>query len=188
MKYDGKRVIIAGGGTGGHLFPALAIGETLEKDGMQVKYIGSKNGIEAKENYIEKNKIELLDLYGVSRSFSLNSFKSNILLLIKIIKSYKKVKNTIDTFKPDLVIGTGGYSCAIPLYLAQKKNIHTAIQEQNVMPGLTTKKFSKKSTIVFTAFDESQKYLNNCNLFLSGNPIRKRIKEKNCMELKKNTI
>ena len=90
MKFDGKRVIIAGGGTGGHLFPALAIGETLEKDGMQVKYIGSKNGIEAKGNYIEKNKIELLDLYGVSRSFSLNSFKSNILLLIKIIKSYIK--------------------------------------------------------------------------------------------------
>ena len=185
MKFNAKRVIIAGGGTGGHLFPALAIGETLEKDGMQVKYIGSKNGIEAKGNYIEKNKIELLDLYGVSRSFSLSSFKKNILLLIKVIKSYIKVKNTINSFKPDLVIGTGGYSCAIPLYLAQKKNIHTAIQEQNVLPGLTTKIFSKKSTIVFTAFDESQKYLNDCNLFLSGNPIRKKFKEINHIEAKR---
>ena len=180
-----KKIIIAGGGTGGHLFPALAIGETLEKDGMQVKYIGSKNGIEATGNYIEKNKIELLDLYGISRSFTLNSFKKNILLILKVIKSYLKVKNTIDSFNPDLVIGTGGYSCAIPLYLAQKKNIHTAIQEQNVLPGLTTKKFSRKSTIVFTAFDESKKYLDNCNLFLSGNPIRKRIKEKDSVLAKK---
>ena len=185
MSLNRKKIIIAGGGTGGHLFPALAIGETLEKDGMQVKYIGSKNGIEATGNYIEKNKIELLDLYGISRSFSLNSFKKNILLILKVIKSYIKVKNTINSFNPDLVIGTGGYSCAIPLYLAQKKNIHTAIQEQNVLPGLTTKKFSRKSTIVFTAFDESKKYLDNCNLFLSGNPIRKRIKEKDCVEAKK---
>ena len=57
MRFNAKRVIIAGGGTGGHLFPAMAIGETLEKDGMQVKYIGSKHGIEAKGNYIEKNKV-----------------------------------------------------------------------------------------------------------------------------------
>ena len=185
MKLNSKRVIIAGGGTGGHLFPAIAIGEILEKDGMQVKYIGSKNGIEGRGNYIEKNKIELLDLYGISRTFSYVSLKKNIQLLIKIVKSYIKVKNIINSFKPDIVIGTGGYSCAIPLYLAQKKNIQTAIQEQNVLPGLTTKKFSKKSTVVFTAFDQSQKYLDNCNLLLSGNPIRKNIKEKKSTEAKK---
>ena len=144
MSINRKKIIIAGGGTGGHLFPALAIGETLEKDGMQVKYIGSKNGIEATGNYIEKNKIELLDLHGISRSFSLNSFKKNILLILKVIKSYIKVKNTINSFNPDLVIGTGGYSCAIPLYLAQKKNIHTANTRAKCSSWINNKKILKK--------------------------------------------
>ncbi len=179
MNSNSKRVIIAGGGTGGHLFPAIAIGEALRKDGFIVKHIGSKNGIEANEKFIQNDQIELLDLNGFSRGFSMGSIIKNIKLLAKIFKSYIKVKNILKKFKPDLVIGTGGYSCAIPLYVALKKNICTAIQEQNVLPGMVTKQFSNKVNVVFTSFEETNSFLNTANCYLTGNPIRERIKNNN---------
>ena len=128
-----KKIIIAGGGTGGHLFPAIAIGQELENEGIIVKYIGSKNGIESSGKFIEKNKIELLDIKGVARDFSISSIIKNIVLPFKVLMTYLRVKRIFKNFNPDLVIGTGGYSCALPLYIAIKKNILTAIQEQNVL-------------------------------------------------------
>ena len=78
MSKHRKKIIIAGGSTGGHLFPAIAIGEALEKDGIEVKYIGSKNGIEANGEFIENEKIELLDLRGFIRSWSIKAIVKNI--------------------------------------------------------------------------------------------------------------
>ena len=177
MSDNRKKIIIAGGGTGGHLFPAIAIGEDLEKDGMNVKYIGSKNGIEANQKFIKNEKIELLDLRGFIRSWSIGSIIKNILLLTKVLKSYIKVKKIFKYFKPDFVIGTGGYACAIPLYLGIKNNIPTAIQEQNVLPGMVTRKFANKVDIIFLSFEETEKHLNKNNYFLVGNPIRSMIKK-----------
>lgn len=180
-----KKIIIAGGGTGGHLFPAIAIGQELENEGIIVKYIGSKNGIESSGKFIEKNKIELLDIKGVARDFSISSIIKNIVLPFKVLMTYLRVKRIFKNFNPDLVIGTGGYSCALPLYIAIKKNILTAIQEQNVLPGLVTRKFSNKVDIVFTSFDATKKYLNKNNYFLTGNPIRKQIKQLDTQESRK---
>ncbi len=177
MSKHRKKIIIAGGGTGGHLFPAIAIGEALEKDGIEVKYIGSKNGIEASGEFIENEKIELLDLRGFIRSWSIRGIVKNILLLTKIFKSYLQVRRIIKNFKPDFIIGTGGYTCAIPLYLGIKNNIPTAIQEQNVLPGMVTRKFADKVNIIFLSFEETKKYLNKDNYLLVGNPIRAMIKE-----------
>ena len=175
MSFNRKRIIIAGGGTGGHLFPAIAIGEALESNGMLVKYIGSKNGIEAKSTFIESEKLELLDLRGFVRSWNFRSIIKNISLLAKIIKSYIKVRKIIKSFNPDFVIGTGGYICAIPLYIAIKNNILTAIQEQNVLPGMVARKFADKVDLVFLSFKESEKYLTKNNYFVVGNPIREMI-------------
>jgi len=185
MSIKSKKIIIAGGGTGGHLFPAIAIGQELENEGIAVKYIGSRNGIESNGKFIEKNKIELLDIKGVARDFSISSIINNIFLPFKVLMSYLRVKRIFKNFNPDLVIGTGGYSCALPLYLAIKKNILTAIQEQNVLPGLVTRKFSNKVDIVFTSFDATKEYLNKNNYFLTGNPIRKQIKQLDMEESRK---
>jgi len=185
MNIKFKKVIIAGGGTGGHLFPAVAIGEELENEGILVKYIGSKNGIESNGKFIEKNKIELLDLRGFARDFKMSSIVKNIVLPFKIFKSYLKVKRVFKNFNPDLVIGTGGYSCALPLYVAIKNNILTAIQEQNVLPGLVTRKFSNKVDAVFISFDKTKEYLNRNNYFLTGTPIRSQIRKIDAQESKK---
>ena len=171
------KVLIAGGGTGGHLFPAIAIGDELKKDNIQVKYIGSKYGIESSYKFIDKKDLSLLDLRGIQRSIGIKSILRNLVLPIKIIKSFYQVNSIIKTFKPDMIIGTGGYSCAIPLYIGIKNKILTAIQEQNVIPGMVTKKFHSKVNFIFTSFKETKEYLNHKNLLFTGNPIRSMIKK-----------
>ena len=177
MKNRTYKIIIAGGGTGGHLFPAIAIGENLISNGVTVKYVGSRYGIESTYKFIDKESIELLDLRGIQRTLSPSSILKNILLPYRIIKSFFQVSSLFRKYKPDFVIGTGGYSCAIPLFIAFRKKILTAIQEQNVIPGLVTTKFSNKVDFIFTSFDETEGYLSNYkNLLCTGNPVRNIIK------------
>ena len=172
-----KKVLIAGGGTGGHLFPAIAIGQELEKDNIEVKYIGSKYGIESSYKFINKDKLHLLNLRGIQRSISIRNIIRNLILPIKLIKSLYQVNSIIRTFKPDMIIGTGGYSCAIPLYVGGRKKILTAIQEQNVIPGMVTKKFCNQVNFIFTSFRETNNYLKHGKILLTGNPIRSMIKK-----------
>ena len=181
-KMSKLKVLIAGGGTGGHLFPAIAIAEQLENENIDVRYIGSKNGIESKYDFIDTNKIDLLDLTGIYRTWSLSNFYKNLILPYKIIRSYFVVRKIFVNYKPDFVIGTGGYSCAIPLYIAIKRKVLTAIQEQNVIPGAVSSILQKKVDIVFTSFKETKKYLNNKNIYMTGNPLRSKISLKDKKE------
>ena len=177
MSIKGYKIVIAGGGTGGHLFPAIAIGDELISRGAEVRYVGSKYGIESKYEFINKENIELLDLKGLQRTLSIRSLLRNILLPYRIIKSFFQINRLFKKFKPDFIIGTGGYLCAIPLFLGLRKKILTAVQEQNVLPGMVTNKFSDKVDFIFTSFEESKEYLSNINkLVCLGNPIRNIIK------------
>jgi len=170
-------IIIAGGGTGGHLFPAIAIGEALHARLPQAKihYLGSIYGIEADVLPVKGLPHTLLPIRGLQRGFSLKATLRNLLLPFRILKSMKQTRKIFSEIVPNLIIGTGGYASAIPLKIANKSNIPTIIQEQNSFPGITTRMFHEKAQLTFLAFPEAQQFLQTENTIVTGNPTRKGI-------------
>ncbi len=170
---DEIRILIAGGGTGGHLFPAIAIGENIQSSNrnVQIHYVGSKFGIESKVLPVKSVSHTLLPIKGLQRNLSLTSLIKNISIPYYYFKSISIAKNIFSEFLPDVVVGTGGYASAIPVKISIKKNIPVLLQEQNSYPGLTTRMYASKSNLVCTAFKEAHQYLKG-NCHLTGNPIR----------------
>ena len=172
------KIIIAGGGTGGHLFPAIAIGEEIKDrfPNAEIHFIGSKFGLESKVFPVKDLLHTLLPIRGLQRSFNISNILKNISLPFKIIKSLFKVNVLYKEFKPSLVIGTGGYASAVPLMVAQLKSpkIPIILQEQNSFPGLTTRWFAKNAKLICSSFDIS-KEINNERIVTTGNPIRNNI-------------
>lgn len=169
-------VLIAGGGTGGHLYPAIAIGESMQAKYVNIKvhYIGSKFGIEATVLPVKALPHTLLPIRGLQRGFSLQSFSRNLLLPWRMYNSMRIAKKMIKQLEPDIIVGTGGYASAIPLKLAVKRNIPIVLQEQNSYPGITTKYFAEKAKQICIAFEAAKDELNG-NTILTGNPIRANI-------------
>ena len=182
---DRLRMIIAGGGTGGHFFPAMAIKDALIKKGVDVKYIGSKHGIEAKKKYLNKSYM-LLNIQGIQRQLTFSSLRKNILFPYRFIQSYFISRRILKDFKPDVVIGTGGYSSGLPLIASINLGITTIIQEQNSYPGITTRYLSKYSNKTFIAYQDAKRFLKKKNIILIGNPIREDIKMINKNKAKNN--
>lgn len=174
--YKTKNIIISGGGTGGHLYPAIAIGDELQiqRPNIFIHYIGSKFGIEKDVLPIKNIQHSLLPIRGLQRSFSFGSIGKNILLPFRIISSISKIKHLFNEIKPHLVIGTGGYASALPLREGIRREIPTLIQEQNSFPGITTRWFANKVNKVCIAFEESQSIIKK-QCILTGNPIRHEI-------------
>ena len=175
---DNFRIIIAGGGTGGHLFPAIAIGEELKErfPKAEIHFIGSDFGLEAKVFPVKDLIHTLLPIRGLQRGFSVSSILKNIILPYRIIRSLLKVNILFREFNPTLVIGTGGYASALPLFMAtmQKTSIPIVLQEQNSFPGITTRWFSKKANLICAAFKTDSLGFDN-KLVITGNPIRSNI-------------
>jgi len=173
-----KKVLIAGGGTGGHFFPAQTLSESLIKNGFLVEMIGSKNGIEAKYATNCIFKIHLLNISGIQRSIHIKSLMMNLLFPIKFILSLIQSIRIILNFKPNVVVGTGGYSSGIPLIAAIILGKKTLIQEQNCYPGITTRVLSSWVNEICIAYKDSKKYLSKNNkIILTGNPIRNNLKK-----------
>ena len=175
---DNSRIIIAGGGTGGHLFPAIAIGEEIKERFPKAKihFIGSDFGLEAKVFPVKDLLHTLLPIRGMQRGLSVNSILKNLILPYRIFRSLLKVSTIFKEFNPTLIIGTGGYASALPLFMAtiQKKSIPIVLQEQNSFPGITTRWFSKKANLICAAFKtDSLNY--HDKLVITGNPIRNNI-------------
>ena len=175
---DNYKIIIAGGGTGGHLFPAIAIGEELKEriPQAQIHFIGSVFGLEAKVFPVKDLLHTLLPIRGLQRGFSFDSLIKNLILPFRIISSLLKIRTLFKDFKPELVIGTGGYASALPLLMAtiQKTSIPIILQEQNSFPGITTRWFANKASLICVAFKIYDKSLNH-KVVLTGNPIRNNI-------------
>ena len=166
MKY-----ILSGGGTGGHIYPALAIGEEIKKKDKraQILYVGKKDSLEEELAKKYNFDFEGIDVSGLPRK-KLN--KDTVITFFNLMKGLNQCTKILDKFKPDIVIGTGGYVCGPIVFKAQQKKIKTVIQEQNAYPGKTNKILAKKADFVFINFMEAKKYLDNENIIFTGNPVR----------------
>ena len=169
------RILITGGGTGGHLFPALAIGDEIKRKNHDtiIHYVGSKYGLESKVYPIKDVLHTLIPIRGIQRKFNISNIKKNLLLPFNIISSISKVNYILNKFQPQIIIGTGGYASAIPILMGLRKKPvpYIVIQEQNSYPGLTNKFFAKDADLIFTAFTETGNHLDR-DVINSGNPIR----------------
>lgn len=161
------RVLLCGGGTAGHVNPALAIAETIERNdpGSVFAYVVNENGI---ENRLVPYKKYVINVRGLKKSVL-----SNIKTICLTLKAIKECKNIINDYKPDIVIGTGGYVTFPVIYAAHKSHIKTVIHESNAYPGKTTRALSKYVDIIFINFEEGKKYFKNENIVVSGTPLLK---------------
>jgi UDP-N-acetylglucosamine--N-acetylmuramyl-(pentapeptide) pyrophosphoryl-undecaprenol N-acetylglucosamine transferase len=168
-----KKIIIAGGGTGGHIFPAIAIANALRKidDKIEILFVGAKGKMEMEKVPQAGYKITGLDIAGFNRS----SLIKNIGLPFKLVKSFFQVRRIINEFKPDAAIGVGGYSSFPVLRYAQAKRIPTFIHESNSFGGKANIMLSKKATRIFTGTDGMEKFFPKEKILVTGNPVRSEI-------------
>lgn len=169
------KVILSGGGTAGHVNPALAISEII-KDAYadtEFLYVGTPNGIE--KSLVEKAGIPFAEMKvaGFQRKLTLKNIKRNIIAADYFIHSGKRAKKIIEDFKPDLVIGTGGYVCEPIVHKAAKMGIKTVIHEQNAFPGVTTKVLAKTADRVMLTVEKAKDYIQDKDkCIVTGLPVR----------------
>jgi UDP-N-acetylglucosamine--N-acetylmuramyl-(pentapeptide) pyrophosphoryl-undecaprenol N-acetylglucosamine transferase len=165
-----KRIIIAGGGTGGHIFPAVAIANAIKKidPSAEILFVGAKGKMEMEKVPQAGYKIIGLDIAGFNRS----SLIKNIGLPFKLAKSFFQVRKIVNEFKPDAVIGVGGYSSFPVLRYAQVKSISTFIHEANSYGGKSNVLLSRKATRVFVGGDGMEKFFPKEKTLVTGNPVR----------------
>ncbi|MCT4605364.1 MAG: undecaprenyldiphospho-muramoylpentapeptide beta-N-acetylglucosaminyltransferase [Marinisporobacter sp.] len=165
------KVLISGGGTGGHIYPAIAIANKIREEikGVQIVFVGTKKGLESELVPKAGYKLETITVSGFKRKLSIDTLTSIKDLFIGIKDAAKIIKK----FKPDLVIGTGGYVCGPVVFIASLLNIKTVIHEQNVIPGMTNKILGKFVNKILVSFEESKEYFSSNKIVVTGNPVRK---------------
>ena len=166
-------IIISGGGTGGHIFPAIAIADALMQvePSARILFVGSEGRMEMEKVPAAGYKIEGLWISGIQRSFT---FK-NLLIPLKIILSSLKARSIIRQFRPDAAVGVGGYASGPTISAAEAMGIPTILQEQNSYPGITNKMLASKAKKICVAYSGMEKYFPANKIILTGNPVRKDI-------------
>ncbi len=166
-----KRVIISGGGTGGHIFPAVAIANALKKIApeTEILFVGANGRMEMEKVPAAGYRIIGLDIEGFQRK----SIVKNLLLPFKIVMSLIRSVRIIREFKPDVAVGVGGYASGPLLFAASVMKVPYLIQEQNSYAGLTNKNLGKKAQKICVAFDRMEKFFPADKILVTGNPIRK---------------
>jgi len=175
MQKAKRKIIVSGGGTGGHIFPAIAIANALKAKliDVEILFVGAKDKMEMEKVPKAGYRIQGLWISGFQRSLS----AKNLSFPFKLISSLRKAGKIIKEFQPDLVIGVGGFASGPTLYKASKMGIPTMIQEQNSYPGITNIILSKRVDKICVAYDNMDKYFPKDKIFLTGNPVRKEVIE-----------
>ncbi len=171
-----KNIIISGGGTGGHVFPAISIANAIKEiePGSNILFVGALGKIEMEKVPAAGYQIIGLPIAGLQRRITYK----NIVFIFKLIRSLNRSKKIIKKFKPDVVVGVGGYASGPLLYMANRKNIPTLIQEQNSYAGITNKLLAKKAQKICVAYEGMEKYFPAEKIILTGNPIRQDLLDK----------
>ncbi len=164
------KIIIAGGGTGGHIFPAVAIANALRRlqPACDILFVGAKGKMEMEKVPKEGYPIIGLDIAGFNRS----SLLKNITLPFKLLKSFMQANAILNEFKPHAVVGVGGYASFPVLYMAQQKGIATLLQEQNSFAGKSNTILGRKAKAICVAYDHMDRFFPKENIILTGNPVR----------------
>ena len=167
------KILISGGGTGGHIFPAIAIANAIVEivPNVEINFVGAKGRMEMEKVPLAGFPITGLWISGFQRKIT----TKNLLFPAKVVSSLIKANSIINNFNPDIVIGTGGYASGPLLYVASKKNIPTLIHEQNAFPGITNKLLAKSVDRVCVSYPNMEKYFPSDKIIITGNPIRKEI-------------
>jgi UDP-N-acetylglucosamine--N-acetylmuramyl-(pentapeptide) pyrophosphoryl-undecaprenol N-acetylglucosamine transferase len=166
-----KRIILSGGGTGGHIYPAVAVAEALKRrfgDEVELLFVGAEGKMEMEKVPALGYNIVGLPTAGLQRRLTL----SNLALPFKVAKSISKAKRVIREFKADIVVGFGGYASAPVLWAAQRMGVPTLIQEQNSYAGVTNKILSRRARKICVAYDGMERFFPAERIVMTGNPLR----------------
>lgn len=168
-----KKIIVSGGGTGGHIYPAVAVAEALKKrmgDEVEILFVGAEGKMEMEKVPALGYRIVGLPIAGLQRRLDFNNLK----VPFKVLKSIRMAKRTIRDFGADICVGFGGYASAPVLWAAQRLKVPTLIQEQNSYAGLTNKILAKGARRICTAYDGMERFFPAEKITLTGNPLRGR--------------
>ncbi len=168
-----KRIILSGGGTGGHIYPAVAVAEALKRkwgDDVELLFVGAEGKMEMEKVPSLGYKIVGLPVVGLQRKLSIK----NLALPFKVATSIRRAKRIIKEFRADIVVGFGGYASAPVLWAAQRLGIPTLIQEQNSYAGLTNKLLARRAQRICVAYDKMERFFPAERIVMTGNPLRGR--------------
>ena len=169
------RIIISGGGTGGHIFPAISIANTLRKrfPDAEILFVGAEDRMEMDKVPAAGYQIVGLPVSGFDRAHLMN----NVKVVARLLKSLRLAKKTIRDFRPDIAVGVGGYASGPTLWMAASLGIPTLIQEQNSYAGVTNKLLAKKADRICVAYEGMEKFFPADKIVMTGNPVRKDLEE-----------
>ena len=169
-RQEHRKIIISGGGTGGHIFPAISIANALRRidPGIEILFVGAEGRMEMEKVPAAGYEIVGLPVAGFYRSLT---FK-NVAVAFKLLKSLRKARKIIRDFKPDVVVGVGGYASGPVLREAGTMGIPTLLQEQNSYAGVTNKLLARKASTICVAYEGMEKYFPADRIIKTGNPVR----------------
>ncbi len=171
---DNIRVVISGGGTGGHIFPAIAIANALKAMDatVEILFVGAEGKMEMEKVPAAGYKIVGLPIAGIKRELSMD----NLSFPFKLMRSLKRAGSIIREFNPDVAVGVGGYASGPVLFVASRQGISSLIQEQNSFPGITNKILSRRAKKICVAYDGMERFFPKEKIVFTGNPVREDIK------------